>query len=34
MHPLVGFAEELRRLRELTVAVAAEENDVEYRAAR
>jgi pyruvate,orthophosphate dikinase len=30
MHPLVGFAEELRRLRELTVAVAAEENDVEY----
>jgi pyruvate,orthophosphate dikinase len=30
MHPLVGFAEELRRLRELTVAVASEENDVEY----
>jgi pyruvate,orthophosphate dikinase len=30
MHPLVGFAEELRRLRELTVAVAAEESDVEY----
>src|SRR5215207_6866982 len=30
MHPLVGFAEELRRLRELTVAVAAVENDVEY----
>jgi pyruvate, orthophosphate dikinase len=30
MHPLVAFAEELRRLRELTVAVAAEENDVEY----
>ena len=30
MHPLVGFAEELRRLRELTVAVAAEEPDVEY----
>ena len=30
MHPLVGFAEELRRLRELTIAVAAEENDVEY----
>ena len=27
---LVGFAEELRRLRALTVAVAAEENDVEY----
>jgi pyruvate, orthophosphate dikinase len=30
MHPLVGFAEELRRLRELTVAVAAEEGDAEY----
>jgi pyruvate,orthophosphate dikinase len=30
MHPLVGFAEELRRLRALTVGVAAEENDVEY----
>ncbi|HVM17095.1 MAG TPA: pyruvate, phosphate dikinase [Gaiellaceae bacterium] len=31
MHPLVGFAEELRRLRELTVRVAAEEDDgVEY----
>ena len=30
MHPLVAFAEELRRLRELTVSVAAEENDVEY----
>jgi pyruvate, orthophosphate dikinase len=30
MHPLVGFAEELRRLRALTVAVAAEESDVEY----
>jgi pyruvate, orthophosphate dikinase len=30
MHPLVGFAEELRRLRALTVAVAAEENDVQY----
>ena len=30
MHPLVGFAEELRRLRALTVAVAAEENDVEF----
>jgi pyruvate,orthophosphate dikinase len=30
MHPLVGFAEELRRMRELTVRVAAEENDVEY----
>src|SRR5207249_2699273 len=30
MHPLVGFAEELRRLRELTVRTAAEEGDVEY----
>ena len=30
MHPLVAFAEELRRLRELTVAVASEEGDVEY----
>jgi pyruvate,orthophosphate dikinase len=30
MHPLVGFAEELRRLRALTVAVAAEEGEVEY----
>jgi pyruvate, orthophosphate dikinase len=30
MHPLVGFAEELRRLRELTIAVAAEEPEVEY----
>ena len=30
MHPLVAFAEELRRLRELTVAVAAEEGDAEY----
>jgi pyruvate,orthophosphate dikinase len=31
MHPLVGFAEELRRLRELTVRVAEEEApDVEY----
>jgi pyruvate, orthophosphate dikinase len=30
MHPLVGFAEELRRLRELTEAVAGEEPDVEY----
>jgi pyruvate,orthophosphate dikinase len=31
MHPLVGFAEELARLRELTVLVAAEEApDVEY----
>jgi pyruvate,orthophosphate dikinase len=31
MHPLVGFAEELRRLRELTVRTAAEEaDDVDY----
>jgi pyruvate, orthophosphate dikinase len=30
MHPLVGFAEELRRLRELTVRTAEEEGDVEY----
>jgi pyruvate,orthophosphate dikinase len=30
MHPLVGFAEELRRLRELTEEVAAEEPGVEY----
>src|SRR3954468_10736665 len=30
MHPLVGFAEELRRLRELTVETASEEGDVEY----
>ena len=31
MHPLVGFAEELRRLRELTVRVAEEEDlGVEY----
>jgi pyruvate, orthophosphate dikinase len=30
MHPLVGFAEELRRLRELTIATASEEGDVEY----
>jgi pyruvate,orthophosphate dikinase len=31
MHPLVGFAEELRRLRELTVRTAAEEaEDIEY----
>jgi len=31
MHPLVGFAEELRRLRELTVDVAAEEGELDYR---
>src|SRR6188472_2964977 len=31
MHPLVGFAEELRRLRALTIATAREESDsVEY----
>jgi pyruvate,orthophosphate dikinase len=30
MHPLVGFSEELRRLRELTVRTAAEEGDVDY----
>ncbi|HEV8099621.1 MAG TPA: pyruvate, phosphate dikinase, partial [Gaiellaceae bacterium] len=31
MHPLVGFAEELRRLRALTIATAEEESDsVEY----
>ena len=30
MHPLVGFAEELRRLRELTERVASEEPGVEY----
>jgi pyruvate,orthophosphate dikinase len=30
MHPLVGFDEELRRLRELTVLVAEDENAGEY----
>ena len=30
MHPLVGFGEELRRLRELTDRVAAEEDSLEY----
>jgi pyruvate,orthophosphate dikinase len=30
MHPLVGFAEELRRLRALTIATAEDEGDVEY----
>jgi pyruvate,orthophosphate dikinase len=30
MHPLVGFGEELRRLRAITVATAAEEGEVEY----
>jgi len=30
MHPLVGFGEELRRLRELTVRTIAEEGELEY----
>jgi pyruvate, orthophosphate dikinase len=30
MHPLVGFGEELRRLRELTVRVASEEGELDY----
>jgi pyruvate, orthophosphate dikinase len=30
MHPLVGFGEELHRLRAITVATAAEEGEVEY----
>ena len=30
MHPLVGFAEELKRLREMTVATASEEREIEY----
>ena len=30
MHPLVGFAEELKRLRELTVRTAAEEEEADY----
>jgi pyruvate,orthophosphate dikinase len=30
MHPLVGFAEELNRLRELTVRTAAEEGEADY----
>jgi pyruvate,orthophosphate dikinase len=30
MHPLVGFAEELHRLRELTVRTIAEEGQIEY----
>src|SRR5437879_2235786 len=30
MHPLVGFGEELRRLRELTIETAEEEGDLEY----
>jgi pyruvate, orthophosphate dikinase len=31
MHPLVGFGEELRRLRALTIATADEEGELEYR---
>jgi pyruvate,orthophosphate dikinase len=31
MHPLVGFGEELRRLRELTIRVATEEGELDYR---
>src|SRR5215203_3988896 len=31
MHPLVGFGEELRRLRAMTVATASEEREIEYR---
>ncbi len=30
MHPLVGFGEELHRLRAITVATAAEEEEIEY----
>ena len=30
MHPLVAFGEELKRLRELTVRVAAEEGELDY----
>jgi pyruvate, orthophosphate dikinase len=30
MHPLVGFTEELRRLRRLTIATADDEGDLEY----
>jgi pyruvate, orthophosphate dikinase len=30
MHPLVGFGEELRRLRAITIATAAEEKEIEY----
>jgi pyruvate,orthophosphate dikinase len=30
MHPLVGFGEELHRLRAITVATAAEEKEIEY----
>ena len=31
MHPLVGFGEELRRLRAMTVATASEEREIEYQ---
>ncbi len=30
MHPLVGFGEELHRLRAITIATAAEEQEIEY----
>ena len=30
MHPLVGFAEELRRLRELTITTVDEEGEIDY----
>jgi pyruvate,orthophosphate dikinase len=30
MHPLVGFAEELHRLRSITVATASEDREIEY----
>ena len=30
MHPLIGFAEELRRLRELTIATVDEEGEMDY----
>src|SRR6059036_2944582 len=30
MHPLVGFREELRRLRQLTIDVATEEGELDY----
>ncbi|MGH2931421.1 MAG: pyruvate, phosphate dikinase [Gaiellaceae bacterium] len=30
MHPLVGFAEELHRLRAITIATAAEEEEIDY----
>src|SRR5205085_461629 len=31
MHPLVGFAEELKRLRALTLAAAADEAEIDFR---